>query len=49
MDLSSTESIEELKQNISYITDDVDDNEFEKIEVYWPFEILEVRSYIVFE
>jgi hypothetical protein len=27
---------------MSYITDDVDDNENEKILVFWPFDILEV-------
>ena len=42
IDLSLPEGIEELKQQMSYITDDVDDNENEKILVFWPFDILEV-------
>lgn len=42
IDLSHPEGIEELKQEMSYITDDVDDNENEKILVFWPFDILEV-------
>ncbi|XP_076095925.1 uncharacterized protein LOC143066936 isoform X1 [Mytilus galloprovincialis] len=41
IDLSTSEGMEELKQQIAYITDDVDDNENEKVEVYWPFDILE--------
>ena len=39
--------MEELKQQISYITDDVDDNENEKVEIYWPFDILEVSKSIL--
>lgn len=41
IDLNNVVGIEELKQHMSYVTDEVDDNENEKIEVFWPFEILE--------
>ena len=42
IDLTRQDGLEDLKQSMTYVTDEVDDNEYERIEVYWPFEILEV-------
>ena len=46
IDLSTKEGVRKLAEHITY-EDDYGDNPFEKIEIYWPTDIIEVGIYLL--